>query len=117
MGKDVAVSILKMYRDAGRERDIDHTLKKLAIEEHDQKLADFEKRVSELICALSYNEKYVVIGFYIQKKSWPAIAMTMRYSVRRCETFRDSALKKLCAMFEKDKTIKSFYEKKSCFKD
>jgi len=57
---------------------------------------------------LTYCEKAVIFGFYLDGLTWERISERVNYSPRQCRNIRDVALKQLEKRFSQNKAIQSF---------
>lgn len=84
-------------------RSVTDTIEKMNRE--NEKLLKIKGEIlSELNC-LTYHEKAVVLGFYIDGEQWERISERLNYSPRQCRNIRVAALDRLAKLFRQNKTI------------
>ena len=54
---------------------------------------------------LTYHERAVVLGFYIDGLQWEQISARVNYSPRQCRNIRNNALNQLARLFSQNKAV------------
>lgn len=57
---------------------------------------------------LTYHERAVVLGFYIDGLQWEQISARVNYSPRQCRNIRNDALNRLARLFSQNKAVSRF---------
>ena len=57
---------------------------------------------------LTYHERAVVLGFYIDGLQWEQISARVNYSPRQCRNIRNEALNRLARLFSQNKAVSRF---------
>lgn len=74
-------------------------------------LQNLYSEIMEEVERLSYRERKVIYGFYIEDLRWEKIARGF-YSIRQCKNIRSIALDKLATQFKRNKTIQKYMKEK-----
>ena len=69
------------------------------------------KEIMEEIGKLSYRERKIIYGFYIEDLRWEKIAQGF-YSIRQCKNIRDIAIEKLAKQFKSNTIIQKYMKEK-----
>jgi hypothetical protein len=78
-------------------------------------IADISKLKTEIFSELeklSYIQKAVIYGFYVEQWQWAKISMKEHCSIRKCENERDKAIAKLGKNFSQNEVIVKLFQKK-----
>ena len=57
---------------------------------------------------LTYHERAVVLGFYIDGLQWEQISARVNYSPRQCRNIRNDALNRIARLFSQNKAVSRF---------
>lgn len=72
------------------------------------KYADLKAEILSELNRLTYHERAVVLGFYIDGLQWEQISARVNYSPRQCRNIRDGALNRLAKLFSQNKAVSRF---------
>lgn len=84
-------------------RSVTDTIEKMNRE--NEKLLKIKGEILSELNRLTYHEKAVVLGFYIDGEQWERISERLNYSPRQCRNIRVAALDRLAKLFRQNKAI------------
>lgn len=84
-------------------RSVTDTIEKMNRE--NEKLLKIKGEILSELNRLTYHEKAVVLGFYIDGEQWERISERLNYSPRQCRNIRVAALERLAKLFRQNKAI------------
>ena len=84
-------------------RSVTDTIEKMNRE--NEKLLKIKGEILSELNRLTYHEKAVILGFYIDGEQWERISERLNYSPRQCRNIRVAALERLAKLFRQNKTI------------
>ena len=84
-------------------RSVTDTIEKMNRE--NEKLLKIKGEILSELNRLTYHEKAVILGFYIDGEQWERISERMNYSPRQCRNIRVAALERMAKLFRQNKTI------------
>ncbi len=87
-------------------RSVSKTIDDLKAE--NERLEKLKTAIEEEIKRLNYNQRCIIVMFYLKGKNWEYISQQTHYSPRQCRNIRDKALKKLSKYFTANKQIEKF---------
>lgn len=84
-------------------RSVTDTIEKMNRE--NEKLLKIKGEILSELNRLTYHEKAVILGFYIDGEQWERISERLNYSPRQCRNIRVAALERLAKLFRQNKDI------------
>lgn len=79
-----------------------------SMERDNRKLEEIKAEILKELNRLNYQQKAVVLGFYIDGLQWERISERVNYSPRQCRNIRDGALDRLAKRFSSNRAIARF---------
>lgn len=72
------------------------------------RLAAIKAEILSELNRLTYHERAVLLGFYIEGVQWEQISARVNYSPRQCRNIRNDALNRLEKLFSQNKAVSRF---------
>lgn len=72
------------------------------------RLAAIKAEILSELNHLTYHERAVLLGFYIEGVQWEQISARVNYSPRQCRNIRNDALNRLEKLFSQNKAVSRF---------
>ena len=83
-----------------------------ALERENRTLANLKAEILTEFNRLTFPQRAVLLGFYVERRQWGQIAEQVNYSPRQCRNIRKEALKLLGGRIERNKPL--YKALKSC---
>lgn len=78
------------------------------MEHENEKLERIKAEILQELNRLTFHQRTVVSGFYIDGLQWERISAQTNYSPRQCRNIRDRALERLAKRFSANKAVSRF---------
>lgn len=79
-----------------------------SLNRENSRLAEIKAEILSELNRLTYHERAVLLGFYIEGQQWEQISARVNYSPRQCRNIRNDALDQLAKLFSQNKEVSRF---------